>query len=107
MFDHHTLRVSDPAAASIAFTAVLDEPEIEQTMSTPSSSVWGNFALTQTDGEHPIERRVHIAFIATTPSVRPRGDRRLRNGGDCSGMNTLDDTVAAVLPTLAMVRSGG
>ena len=67
MFDHHTLRVSDLAAASIAFTAVLDEPEIEQTMSTPSSSVWGNFALTQTDGEHPIERRVHIAFSATTP----------------------------------------
>ena len=34
--------------------------------STPSFSVWGNFALTQTDDEHPITRRVHIAFIAPT-----------------------------------------
>jgi catechol 2,3-dioxygenase-like lactoylglutathione lyase family enzyme len=29
MFDHLTLRVSDLAAASAAFTAVLDELEIE------------------------------------------------------------------------------
>jgi catechol 2,3-dioxygenase-like lactoylglutathione lyase family enzyme len=68
MFDHITLRVADLAVASSAFTAVLDELEIEQTTSTPSFSVWGNFALTQTDEEHPIARRVHIAFIAPTPA---------------------------------------
>jgi catechol 2,3-dioxygenase-like lactoylglutathione lyase family enzyme len=68
MFDHITLRVADLAAASSALTAVLDELEIEQTTSTPSFSVWGNFALTQTDEEHPIARRVHIAFIAPTPA---------------------------------------
>jgi catechol 2,3-dioxygenase-like lactoylglutathione lyase family enzyme len=68
MFDHITLRVADLAAASSAFTAVLDELEIEQTTSTPSFSVWGNFALTQTDEEHPIARRVHVAFIAPTPA---------------------------------------
>jgi catechol 2,3-dioxygenase-like lactoylglutathione lyase family enzyme len=67
MFDHITLRVADLAVASSAFTATLDELEIEQTTSTPSFSVWGNFALTQTDEEHPIARRVHIAFIAPTP----------------------------------------
>jgi catechol 2,3-dioxygenase-like lactoylglutathione lyase family enzyme len=67
VFDHVTLRVPDLAAANVAFTAVLDELEIEQTTSTPSFSVWGNFALTQTDDEHPIARRVHIAFIAPTP----------------------------------------
>jgi catechol 2,3-dioxygenase-like lactoylglutathione lyase family enzyme len=61
VFDYVTLRVPDVAAASSAFTAVLDELEIEQTTSTPSFSVWGNFALTQTDEEHPIARRVHIA----------------------------------------------
>ncbi len=66
MFDHITLRVPDLAAATRAFTAALDELEIEQTTSTPSFSVWGNFALTQTDDEHPITRRVHIAFIAPT-----------------------------------------
>jgi catechol 2,3-dioxygenase-like lactoylglutathione lyase family enzyme len=66
MFDHITLRVDDLAIASRAFAAVLDQLEIEQTTSTPSLSVWGNFALTQTDEEHPIARRVHIAFIAPT-----------------------------------------
>jgi catechol 2,3-dioxygenase-like lactoylglutathione lyase family enzyme len=67
MFDHVTLRVPDLAAATIAFAVVLDELEIEQTTSTSSFSVWGNFALTQTDEEHPIAERVHIAFIAPTP----------------------------------------
>jgi catechol 2,3-dioxygenase-like lactoylglutathione lyase family enzyme len=66
MFDHITLRVSDLAASSAAFAAVLGELEIEQTDSTPSFSVWGNFALTQADEEHPIARRVHVAFIAPT-----------------------------------------
>jgi catechol 2,3-dioxygenase-like lactoylglutathione lyase family enzyme len=68
MFDHVTLRVPDRAAATSAFTAVLDELEIQPTTSTPSFSVWGNFALTQTDDEHPIARRVHIAFIAPSPA---------------------------------------
>jgi catechol 2,3-dioxygenase-like lactoylglutathione lyase family enzyme len=67
MFDHVTLRVADLAAATRAFAAVLDALEIEQTASTPRFSVWGNFALTQTDADHPIARRVHIAFIAATP----------------------------------------
>jgi catechol 2,3-dioxygenase-like lactoylglutathione lyase family enzyme len=68
MFDHITLRVADLAAASRAFMAVLDELEIEQTTSTPTLSVWGNFALTPTDEEHPIARRVQVAFIAPTPA---------------------------------------
>jgi catechol 2,3-dioxygenase-like lactoylglutathione lyase family enzyme len=67
MFDHVTLRVADLADASRAFAAVLDELQFTQTTSTQSFSVWGNFALTQTDGEHPIAQRVHIAFIAPTP----------------------------------------
>jgi catechol 2,3-dioxygenase-like lactoylglutathione lyase family enzyme len=66
MFDHVTLRVPDLAVTSRALAAVLDELEIKQTLSTPSLSVWGNVALTQTDEEHPIARRVHVAFIAPT-----------------------------------------
>jgi catechol 2,3-dioxygenase-like lactoylglutathione lyase family enzyme len=66
MFDHITLRVPDLAVATRAFAAVLGELEIEQTTSTPIFSVWGNFAITQTDDEHPIAQRVHIAFIAPT-----------------------------------------
>ena len=77
MFDHITLRVPDLAAATRAFTAALDELEIEQTTSTPSFSVWGNFALTQTDDEHPIARRFQIAFIAPT---RPHVERFHRVG---------------------------
>jgi catechol 2,3-dioxygenase-like lactoylglutathione lyase family enzyme len=68
VFDHVTLRVADLAAATTAFRAVLDQLEIGQTASTPRLSVWGNFAITQTDDEHPIARRVHIAFIAPTPA---------------------------------------
>ncbi|MCW2976697.1 MAG: Glyoxalase/bleomycin resistance protein/dioxygenase [Actinomycetia bacterium] len=68
MFDHITLRVADLERASTAFGAVLDELGIEQTTSTPTLSVWGNFALTQPDDAHPIARRVHIAFVAPTPA---------------------------------------
>jgi catechol 2,3-dioxygenase-like lactoylglutathione lyase family enzyme len=68
MFDHITLRVDDLGSATSAFATLLDELEIKQTTSTPSFSVWGHFALTQADAEHPIARRVHIAFIAPTPA---------------------------------------
>jgi catechol 2,3-dioxygenase-like lactoylglutathione lyase family enzyme len=67
-FDHLTLRVADLETATAAFTAVLDELEIEQTTSTPTLSLWDNFALTQTDDAHPAARRVHIAFVAPTPA---------------------------------------
>jgi catechol 2,3-dioxygenase-like lactoylglutathione lyase family enzyme len=68
MFDHVTLRVAELEAATVAFTAALDQLEIEQTKNAPSFSAWGNFALTQTDEQHPIARGVHIAFIAPTPT---------------------------------------
>jgi catechol 2,3-dioxygenase-like lactoylglutathione lyase family enzyme len=58
---------------------VLNELEIEQTSNTPSLSVWGNFALTQTDDDHPIARRVHVAFIAPTQA---HVDRFWRAGVD-------------------------
>jgi len=66
MFDHVTLRASDLAAARTSFAVMLDELEIEETTSTPSFAVWRNFALTQTDDDHPVARRVHVAFIAPT-----------------------------------------
>jgi len=66
VFDHVTLRVPDLAVASSAINVVLDELEIKRTTNTSTFSVWGNFALTQRDAEHPIARRVHIAFIAPT-----------------------------------------
>jgi catechol 2,3-dioxygenase-like lactoylglutathione lyase family enzyme len=95
MFDHITLRVPDLAVASSAFTTVLDQLEIEQTASTPSLSVWGNFALTQTDEEHPIARRVHVAFIAPTPA---HVDRFWRAGIDAG---FADDGPAGPRPNYA------
>ena len=81
MFDHITLRVPDLAVATRAFTPVHDELEIEQTTATPSFSVWGNFALTQTDDEHPIARRIHVAFVApTTAHVDRFGDAGINAG---------------------------
>ena len=79
MFDHVTLRVPDLAVARSAFTAVLGELEVEQTSSTPAFSLWGNFALTQSDEDHPIARRLHVAFIAPTPA---HVDRFARAGID-------------------------
>jgi catechol 2,3-dioxygenase-like lactoylglutathione lyase family enzyme len=81
MFDHITLRVADLALTGSALAAVLDELEIEQTVTLPSFSVWGNFALTQTDAEHPVARRVHIAFIAPTPAHVDRFWETGANGG--------------------------
>jgi catechol 2,3-dioxygenase-like lactoylglutathione lyase family enzyme len=95
LFDHKTLRVADLAAANSAFTAVLDELEIEQTTSTPSLSVWGNFALTPTDEERPIARRVHVAFIAPT---RAHVDRFAQAGID-AGLD--DDGPAGPRPQYA------
>jgi catechol 2,3-dioxygenase-like lactoylglutathione lyase family enzyme len=79
VFDHVTLRVPDLASATSALAAALDQLEIEQTVSTPSFSVWGNLALTQTDDEHPVTRRVDIAFTARTQA---RIDRFAQAGID-------------------------
>jgi catechol 2,3-dioxygenase-like lactoylglutathione lyase family enzyme len=95
MFDHITLRVTDLADASSACGAVLDALEIEQTTSTPSFSVWGNFALTTTDEDHPIARRAHIAFIAPTTA---HVDRFSRAGIDAG---FVDDGPAGPRPSYA------
>jgi catechol 2,3-dioxygenase-like lactoylglutathione lyase family enzyme len=79
VFDHITLRVPDLTAATSAFAAALDQLGIEQTAATPSFSVWGNFAITQTDDEHPIARRINVAFIAPTAA---QVDRFARAGID-------------------------
>ena len=66
MIDHITMRVPDLTTATSALAPVLDQLEIERTTGTPSFTVWGNFALTQADEQHPATRNVHIAFIAPT-----------------------------------------
>ena len=95
MFDHVTLRVPDLALATAAFKAALNELEIEQTLSTPSFSAWGNFALTETDAEHPIARRVHVAFIAPSQA---HVDRFARAGIEAG---FVDDGRSGLRPHLA------
>jgi catechol 2,3-dioxygenase-like lactoylglutathione lyase family enzyme len=68
MFDHVTLRVGDFRAAADAFAEVLAALGIEQTVSTPQLAVWGNFAITEPDRDHPIAERIHVAFTAPTPA---------------------------------------
>jgi catechol 2,3-dioxygenase-like lactoylglutathione lyase family enzyme len=105
MFDHITLRVADLAAAGSAFAAVLDELEIEQTVSTPSFAVWGNFALTETDEEHPIARGAHVAFIAPTPAHVKRFSQAGINAGFAGdGPAALRDGAGN---TFEAVHSGG
>jgi catechol 2,3-dioxygenase-like lactoylglutathione lyase family enzyme len=95
VFDHVTLRIPDLELARNAFGAVLDELEITQTASTPTFAVWGNFAMTQTDDDHPIARRVHIALIAPT---RAHVDRFARAGIDAG---FVDDGPAGPRPDYA------
>jgi catechol 2,3-dioxygenase-like lactoylglutathione lyase family enzyme len=95
LFDHVSLRVPDLADASRAVTAVLAELEIEPTTSTSTFSLWGNFALTQTDEEHPIARRVHVAFIAPSTS---HVDRFAKTG---IGAGFADDGPAGPRPNYA------
>src|SRR5690349_11646076 len=95
MFDHITLRVADLPTTSTAVKAALDQLEVPQTRSTTSVSVWGNFALTQSDHEHPIARRVHIGFIAPT---RTHVDRFAQAGIDAG---FTDDGAAGPRPDYA------
>src|SRR6476660_9431169 len=53
MIDHITLRVADLATTSRAFTALLDELEIEQTMRVPSEPHEG----AQNVNDHPTQSR--------------------------------------------------
>jgi catechol 2,3-dioxygenase-like lactoylglutathione lyase family enzyme len=97
MFDHVTLRVADLAAATHAFSAVLAELDIEQTTSTPTLSVWGNFALTQSDNDHPIARRVHVAFIAPSPAHAEDFNAAGVDAGFVDGRTAGDEDFAASL----------
>jgi catechol 2,3-dioxygenase-like lactoylglutathione lyase family enzyme len=64
VFDHVTLRVSDLPAAEAVFQRALDELSMDETFSSRTFAMWGDFALTVTDDEHSVTRRAHVAFVA-------------------------------------------
>jgi catechol 2,3-dioxygenase-like lactoylglutathione lyase family enzyme len=64
MFDHVTLRVADLTAAEGRFQALLDPLAFDETFRSRTLAAWEDFALTETDDQHPVTRRLHVAFAA-------------------------------------------
>ena len=64
MFDHVTIRVSDRAASEAFYDTVLEPLGIDTTYSDARFAEWDDFSLTVADAEHPVTRRLHVAFGA-------------------------------------------
>ena len=68
MFDHVTIRVSDREASERFYARVLATLGIEQTYSGDDFAEWDDFSLSAATAEHPVTRRLHIGFVAPSPS---------------------------------------
>jgi catechol 2,3-dioxygenase-like lactoylglutathione lyase family enzyme len=64
MFDHVTLRVPDLPEAERRFQKLLDQLSLDETFSSTTFAMWGDFALTEPDDVNPLTRRAHVAFAA-------------------------------------------
>jgi catechol 2,3-dioxygenase-like lactoylglutathione lyase family enzyme len=64
MFDHVTLRVPDLPEAERRFQTLLDQLSLDETFSSRTFAMWGDFALTEPDDVNPLTRRAHVAFAA-------------------------------------------
>jgi catechol 2,3-dioxygenase-like lactoylglutathione lyase family enzyme len=65
VFDHVTIRVSDPDASTRFYDTVLRTLGLER---GPSEQwvEWGDFSIAQATDESPVTRRLHVAFFAPT-----------------------------------------
>ncbi len=66
MFDHVTIRVSDPDASDRFYTTVLAVLGLEPNRSEEGTE-WGDFSIATDDG--PLTRNLHIAFFAETSEL--------------------------------------
>jgi catechol 2,3-dioxygenase-like lactoylglutathione lyase family enzyme len=64
VFDHITIRASDPEASERFYATVLRTLAIEQTYSGEHGAEWDDFSLGPASAEKPVTRRLHIAFVA-------------------------------------------
>ena len=64
MFDHVTIRVSDREASERFYRTVLPAVGIDQTHSGDEFPEWDAFSLAAATADHPLTRRLHIAFVA-------------------------------------------
>jgi len=62
VFDHVTIRASDPEASERFYDTVL--PAIGLERHTPTFPEWGDFSVAPAGPEKPVTRRLHIAFGA-------------------------------------------
>ena len=64
MFDHVTIRVSDRSASERFYDTVLAPVGIAKTHSGDEFAEWNDFSLAAASGDHPVTRRLHVAFGA-------------------------------------------
>jgi predicted lactoylglutathione lyase len=64
MFDHVGIRASNRSPSERFYALVLSTLGIEPTYSGEEYAEWNDFALGQADDDHPVTRRLHVAFIA-------------------------------------------
>jgi catechol 2,3-dioxygenase-like lactoylglutathione lyase family enzyme len=75
MFDHVTIRVSDRVASRRFYETLLGEP----TQAGEVYDEWSDFGIAEADDEHPVTRRLHVGFAA---SSREEVDAFWRRGVD-------------------------
>jgi catechol 2,3-dioxygenase-like lactoylglutathione lyase family enzyme len=63
MFDHVTIRASDLAASERFYDTVLAVLGLERHQASEYSE-WGDFSASDPSPDHPVTRRLHVAFRA-------------------------------------------
>ena len=79
MFDHVTIRVSDPEASERFYEIVLATIALDRTKSGEWLAQWGDFRLATPEAGRPVTRGLHIGFGADS---RERVDAFWRAGVD-------------------------
>jgi catechol 2,3-dioxygenase-like lactoylglutathione lyase family enzyme len=64
VFDHVTIRVSDRAASERFYNTVLPTVGLKEPGRGDPYPEWGDFSLAEAGKDHPVTRRLHIAFFA-------------------------------------------
>jgi len=65
VFDHVTIRVSDLDASTRFYDTVLATLGLEP-LHSELGVEWGDFSISRADHQHPLTRRLHVAFFAPT-----------------------------------------
>jgi catechol 2,3-dioxygenase-like lactoylglutathione lyase family enzyme len=67
VFDHVAIRVTDRAASKRFYSTVLGTLGVQQAYSDDAFVEWDDdFSIGAADAEHPVTRRLHIAWFAPT-----------------------------------------